>query len=203
MLISSVIKLFIDMSIVRKSSQLVLTPFFYLVRHGETELNRLQRCVGGGTDVPLNETGVKQAAALQALISTVDIQNVITSPMKRATQTAQLLTTADLVIEEDLREWEIGVFEQAPLQEFLDFTRTHPDEKALPHGESKREFFKRVMNVILRAIETYDSNWLVVAHGGIYWAILDGFNLPYDHLENGTAVKFEYDGDLWRTSRLS
>ncbi len=175
---------------------------FYLVRHGETELNRQQRCVGGKTDVPLNEHGINQAKALKSLISRLDIQHVVTSPMKRAMQTADLITKTPLTIEKDLREWEIGIFEEKPLQDFLSFTADHPHEKPLPQGESKKAFFQRVMNVVLRLLSVHKDNLLIVAHGGIYWSILDGFNLPYDHLENGTAVVFEREGNLWRTKEL-
>jgi uncharacterized phosphatase len=41
---------------------------FFLVRHGETEWNRLRK-IQGISDIPLNDTGRSQAAALGDILS--------------------------------------------------------------------------------------------------------------------------------------
>ena len=59
----------------------------YLVRHGETDWNA-RRIVQGVTDIPLNETGLAQAAAARELMKDVPIDIIYSSPLVRAYRTA-------------------------------------------------------------------------------------------------------------------
>ena len=60
----------------------------YLVRHGETNWNVEQR-IQGSTDKPLNETGLRQATDLAALLSPVPLSLICSSPLMRASETAR------------------------------------------------------------------------------------------------------------------
>ena len=82
----------------------------YLVRHGETEWNRL-RLLQGQTDIPLSEEGAeeirRQAMRLKEIGFQVD--HIVTSPLKRAAQTAQILAdiigyTGQIQVNDDLKE---------------------------------------------------------------------------------------------------
>ncbi|MCP5470375.1 MAG: histidine phosphatase family protein [Chlamydiales bacterium] len=78
----------------------LLTPLqakevsFFLVRHGETEWNRLKR-VQGHTDMPLNNTGRAQAreAAEKLVQAHLDITSVYASDLSRAQETAKETAT--------------------------------------------------------------------------------------------------------------
>jgi broad specificity phosphatase PhoE len=60
-----------------------------LIRHGETDWNITGR-YQGQADPPLNERGIDQSKKLaHSLLEGTDIDFLITSPLKRATQTAQ------------------------------------------------------------------------------------------------------------------
>ena len=65
----------------------------YLIRHGETDWNRLLR-FQGREDVPLNETGIRQAEACGKALSDSGIQAVFTSPLKRARRTGEIVAAA-------------------------------------------------------------------------------------------------------------
>ena len=65
----------------------------YLIRHGETDWNRLLR-FQGREDVPLNETGIRQAEACGKALSDSGIQAVFTSPLKRARRTGEIIAAA-------------------------------------------------------------------------------------------------------------
>ena len=54
----------------------------YVVRHGETIWN-VEHKVQGITDIPLTEKGKKEAEELQELISTLNLDVVISSPLER------------------------------------------------------------------------------------------------------------------------
>ncbi len=62
----------------------------YLVRHGETESNRLGLALGRA-DVPLNQRGFWQAARLAAALARERLAAVYSSPLKRTVQTAEAI----------------------------------------------------------------------------------------------------------------
>jgi phosphohistidine phosphatase SixA len=61
----------------------------YLIRHGETEFNRLNIKQGSKHDIPLNYTGKEQALYTGKYIQ--DYILVLSSPMKRAKETAEII----------------------------------------------------------------------------------------------------------------
>lgn len=60
----------------------------YIIRHGETENNRLYKFVGS-TDQPLNDRGIAQAETLRKPMSEVHLDRIYTSPYLRTTMTAE------------------------------------------------------------------------------------------------------------------
>ena len=62
------------------------------VRHGLTELNRDKRVSGQGIDVPLLDEGVRQAEEARERFAGTPLDVVISSPLRRAVQTAQIVT---------------------------------------------------------------------------------------------------------------
>lgn len=74
----------------------------YVVRHGQTEWNNESR-VQGRTDIDLTASGREEAYDLQKLVSGLDIDVIISSPLKRAQETAQILADNRLPITFDDR----------------------------------------------------------------------------------------------------
>ena len=64
-----------------------------LVRHGETDWNRVER-FRGRIDIELNETGHRQAQAVASRVGAWKPDAIYSSPLKRALQTAQPLAEA-------------------------------------------------------------------------------------------------------------
>ena len=62
----------------------------YLVRHGETTLNA-RGCNYGRTDVGLSGRGRRQAEELRNFFGQVPLDAVVTSPLKRAVETAEII----------------------------------------------------------------------------------------------------------------
>jgi broad specificity phosphatase PhoE len=163
---------------------------FYLARHGETELNRLNKCAGGGSDIPLNTNGRLQALSLGKTLTKFNISTVITSPMIRAIETARYAGFNKTQIKDELLEWKIGIFEGEDLEYFLTYRKYSRATDSIIGGESKSEYYERVFCALNDLVDNYSENFLVIAHGGTYWALLEKFNLPYDHLEHCELVKF-------------
>ena len=142
----------------------------YLVRHGETEWNRL-RLLQGQTDIPLSEEGAeeirRQAMRLKEIGFQVD--HIVTSPLKRAAQTAQILAdiigyTGQIQVNDDLKERCFGKAEGLSLAKPLDVN--DPAYEAEP--------MESLQLRIRRALESCDpmEDWLLVTHGGLTKACL-------------------------------
>ena len=66
---------------------------FYIVRHGQTLLNSLDRAQGWA-DSPLTDEGKQTAVELGHELKDIDFNAVYTSDMLRAVQTAELVLVA-------------------------------------------------------------------------------------------------------------
>lgn len=154
-----------------------------VVRHGETDWNRVRR-LQGHTDVALNERGVEQAVRLASALAGEPIAAVHSSDLGRAMATALPVATAlglEAQTHVGLRERNYGVLEGKTFEEILE---QHPDEAAMivardakyrcRNGESQEEFFARVVDTVERIARAEDAlseelprRVLVVTHGGV------------------------------------
>jgi probable phosphoglycerate mutase len=153
----------------------------YSTRHGETQWNLENRIVGI-TDLPLTDRGIEQAAMLAENVKNIgDIDIIISSPMKRARQTAQFTADAlglSVITDERLREWDYGSFEG--LDRYADGFYENKRQfgvKMKDGGESLLQLAHRVYSVLDEIIEKYsDKNVLIVSHGGVCRVIHTYFN---------------------------
>ncbi len=145
-----------------------------LLRHGETDWN-IQRRFQGGTDIPLNSNGERQAVILRETISAWNPDAVWVSPLQRAVKTAELLITGKkdrIRVVDDLREITFGNWEGKS----IDVLRTtdplfnewqeEPFLKAIPNSEPTEEVFSRVRRVLKVVTECDAKRILIVSHGG-------------------------------------
>ncbi len=142
----------------------------YATRHGQTEWNA-KDIILGRTDIPLSDEGIRQAQQLADKAADLSLGRIISSPMKRAMQTAQIVaekTGLTVQTDERLIEWDYGIFEGKSryLEDF-------PKAKAawgckMPCGESVFQVVQRTYNVIDDIIRLYGGeDVLLVCHGGI------------------------------------
>lgn len=81
-----------------------------LIRHGQTEWSR-QRRHTGRTDLPLTGEGRRQAEAVRPLLAGRRFELVLTSPLRRAAETAELAGLVGAMLQPDLVEWDYGAYE--------------------------------------------------------------------------------------------
>lgn len=147
----------------------------YLVRHGETDANRLGY-VGGSTDDALTEKGHEQAVKVAAHLGELlgDIHALYASPLKRAHQTAGYIGEslgATPTIIDDLQEWHAGDWEtleyaDIPAQPEFDHAALTDPGFAPPNGESLGAVQARVVKVLEELHAQHPGETvIVVSHG--------------------------------------
>ena len=142
----------------------------YVVRHGETIWN-VEHKVQGITDIPLTEKGMKEAEELQELISTLNIDVVISSPLIRARETAKILVDSKLPINTDdrIKERDWGMNEGALIDSVdrWDCWDVVLNTK-VQNIECVQDFMYRVSNFIEEIkIKHKDKNVLIVTHSAV------------------------------------
>lgn len=145
-----------------------------LLRHSLTEGNE-RRLYYGWTDLPLSPAGRRLARELAASRPLPACETYITSGMRRANETLQLLTgrKPDAMLS-DLREMNFGAFEMRghwALMEDADYrrwleSRAGAGDMPCPGGESPKQFEARVLRGGAALLAMNWQTALAVVHGG-------------------------------------
>ncbi len=165
-----------------------------LWRHGRTQWNQLGRAQGHA-DISLDEIGVAQAARAAQFLAAYEPTFVWSSDLARARETAAELGTVtgqELVLDERLREVDVGAREGLTFEEFRDsmpdlFRRFMAGEpEAVPGAESKAEVAERMLAVLRDAVAALEDGQtgVLVGHGAaLRMGTLAFFDLPPSHHE--------------------
>ena len=142
----------------------------YVVRHGETTWNKEHR-VQGITDMPLTEKGIEDTKELIPLIKKLNIDIVISSPLKRAKDTAKILVESKLPINTDdrIKERDWGMNEGANIEDVdrIDCWDVILNTK-VQNIECVQDFMYRVSSFIEDIKHKYkDKNVLIVTHSAV------------------------------------
>lgn len=138
------------------------------VRHGETDLNRPIRRMQGVSDYDLNENGIKQAEETRDNLAAEEIDIIISSPLKRAKHTAEIINEAhnlELILDDRIAERNYGKLEGELVSK--DYFSLNYDYEAV-EGEPLDNYLGRLKAFIADTRENYvDKKVLVVAHNGV------------------------------------
>ncbi|MBR5089979.1 MAG: histidine phosphatase family protein [Ruminiclostridium sp.] len=144
----------------------------YLIRHGETDMNREER-LQGQIDSELNPTGIAEAqsAARRLHEAGIRFDRIYTSPLRRAARTADIIAEGGAVTVEPLiTEMHFGSFEGMPYGKIdgkmWDFIHD-PEHVPPPEGvESIQSLTGRTGSFLRRIIsDSSESCILAVTHG--------------------------------------
>lgn len=159
-----------------------------LVRHGESEGNRVRR-FSKDNNVQLTENGMDQArAAGRRIAARFAPRRIVASPYDRTRHTARLLAETlgyDGEIEHDhaLREREIGELAGAPYEAM----REHPDYDPAIWWEWRPGGGESLADVVGRAGPAVDAllaaetQTVVVSHGGVMLALRAHIDGHWEH----------------------
>ena len=152
-----------------------------LIRHGQTEMNA-QSLYFGKLNPPLNDLGISQAYQAREKLLNIDYDNIYSSPLERAKQTAEICNylDKDIVYDSNLEEINFGIFEGLTFKEIsekypVEVKKMKEDWKEYNYvtGESPKEMFQRAVSFL--EILDYTKNNLIVAHWGIINSIISYF----------------------------
>ena len=165
-----------------------------LVRHGETEWNKLRRIQGGNSNTPLNEKGRQQAESVALRLQSERVQAIYSSPLRRSLDTARAIARhhrLEVDLEPDLKELNVGELEGTLIadlgksfDELLIISGQSEILPRMPGGESLIELQQRAWSTVQRLVRQHaDGVIVVVSH---YFAILtiicSVLNLPLSQL---------------------
>jgi broad specificity phosphatase PhoE len=153
----------------------------YLVRHGQTAWNR-EEIFRGRTDVPLNETGLKQAELAGKYFKGMEIHAIYSSPLARAWQTAQKIAQfQNLKVEplEGILDMSFGNWEGHAHQEIREMDgKTYrqwvesPHLVKLPGGESLDDVRGRAMETLEEVIRKHPRETLILVSHRVVCKVL-------------------------------
>jgi probable phosphoglycerate mutase len=172
-----------------------------LVRHGETEWNRLGR-FQGHTDIELNEEGRAQARALALRLEGKPIAAIASSDLQRAHETARILAESLSLsvakVDPDLRERSYGLFEGLTRDEcMLKYPEAWRAAEA-PGAEPRHLVTERLVRSVKRLLEEHGREGayvMIVSHGGAIRQFLKGaigFDAP--PIPNLGVYEIAWDG---------
>ncbi len=148
---------------------------FFLVRHGETEWNKLGR-FQGQYDTRLNRKGLAQAQATAEAARAWNLTALYSSPLSRTMQVAAEFTRQlglPVHPRDGLKELALGELEgiggeemRAGWPEVFNVWNDSPETIVMPGGESLAELQERSWQVILDLEQAHDAgdNLAIISH---------------------------------------
>ena len=188
----------------------------HFIRHGAIDETLGGKYIGT-TDVPLSDKG---KMALRKLDFERDYPGgaaLFTSPLKRCTQTAQILypDLKPLVIanlsECNFGEWEGKTADE--LKEDETFQKWLAGDNAVkpPRGESNADFVRRICRMFESIVEglmkTGTTESIIITHGGVIMTLLAVYGLPQAKpfewtMDNGFGYSVRITPMLWQRGKV-
>lgn len=182
----------------------------YIIRHGETDLNRQGIIQGRGMNTDLNELGRKQAEAFFKHYGHIPFDTIYTSTLKRTHQTVQQFIEKDIPWKQHagLDELAWGIYEGKPSEltkpAFYELTTAWANgelHRKFESGESPLEVQSRQLEVLdeIKSLKEVE-NVLVCMHGRALRLLLCTLSgIPLSEMDrfphhNTTLYKVYFDG---------
>lgn len=174
-----------------------------IIRHGETDWN-IDGRFQGLEEIELNETGKKQSLECTKYLKNFKWDLIVTSPLKRAMQTAD-------IISKQLNIKKIDVLQGLIERDFGSASGLLPEEREkrfptgeIPDAETKEHTTKRSMDTLKLIDDTYtNKNVIVVTHGGVIKSIIGfvnskEFDSVKEKIKNASITVLKGRGYEWK-----
>ena len=181
----------------------------FLIRHGETEFNRLG-VFRGRYEVDLNDRGRRQAEEIGQALTGEDLGFLMTSPLGRARETAAIVAGKlgiEPAVDEAFNNIDLGSWQGVPKQDIKrDYPElwrvwtTAPEDLRIPGGETVEEVRARASRRLEELVSREKASFGIVTHRsvlkGIAASLLD-VPAPWFwkfYMDNAAYSVFDYDG---------
>ena len=154
----------------------------YFIRHGETDWNLLGK-IQGSHDIPLNETGLRQAEELSRRLIEQGYRftKIYTSQQQRAFKTAEILsqyvnmevTPVKGLEEVNLGDWEGLSWSEVKLKFPEEYNAWYHNRRyaRAPRGESYQDLLDRLLPAIHTILQTNSDHVAIVTHGAVVMSL--------------------------------
>lgn len=184
---------------------------FYIFRHGECPLNVSGRIQGQTFDGELTEKGRAQARRAGRKLQNKNIEIIVSSPMKRARQTAAIVASyvkAPIVFDDRLKEVNMGIVEGLHISEvetkykdiYLKWRNCSLEDTTtrFENGETKAEVRQRILEVLNHYAEETDYICIGISgHGITISQTLLSLGIRKYDIPNGSVMHLTYRGHNW------
>lgn len=192
---------------------------FLLARHGQTQWNKLKK-LQGQLDSPLTDEGIQQANDLAHSLSTYKIAHIVSSPLPRASGTAEIVLgklqhqhtaltrSVDIgFIERHFGDWQGILFSDASDKPYFSEIFYQVTAHAPPQGESGLAAAERFSQALqnLAASQAYTGDILVITHGDVLRCFLSqlndlGFSDAFELYANCCVIEVIFDHHIQQFS---
>jgi len=168
----------------------------YLIRHGETDYNKLGIVQGSGIDSSLNAKGISQSRAFFNLYKEVSFDNIYTSALKRTAESVAPFVEKGYKIErlEELNEINWGIvegkkpdsFAHKQFRDTMDLWRDGKYDICVEGGETPLEMQKRQIVGLEKIIgKANEETILIASHGRAMRSLIcTMLNRPLSEMDN-------------------
>lgn len=179
-----------------------------LLRHGQTDWNidlRLQ----GSSDIPLNQTGIRQTQLAAEYLVGTEWDLVLASPLSRARDTARIVADKldlEVVIVPELIERSFGIAEGMSHSEWRKLYESHAE---IPGLESLADLKTRSVSLLTQIANVYDGQRiLAVSHGALIRKLMkiisdEKYPLDGDRLGNVSLNTFSHQDGIWTVTEYN
>lgn len=187
-----------------------------LIRHGRTQANE-QGIYIGNTDYPLSDKGATELCGKMDIYEYPRVQRVYSSPLRRCTETAEILfPEVPVHIEENLRELNFGEFDGKSVDELIHredykaWLRGGSPDLRPPGGESTEELcirsYRALHRILLEMMAEDLDHCAVISHGGVISNMLACFGLPKIsakelNCEPGEGYEIMFTAQMWQQAQ--
>lgn len=181
-----------------------------LIRHGETEWN-IHRRIQGTTETELTEKGVIQARQTAEYLRKQGWDHIITSPLKRAVQTAEIIAKElEIPSIRSWREFQERDYGNATGMHVDDYEKFKQSKQEIRMWENDEQLLKRSISGLEKIVKQFpNKRIIVISHGVPIMAILEFImkkplhddNIFY--LKNGCLNSINYKNNTWNIEQYN
>ena len=187
-----------------------MSKHFYIFRHGQCPLNVSNHIQGQRFNGSLTPAGRSQAIRTGENLKDKNITLIVSSPMKRAMQTAKIVSdiiNAPILIDSRFIEVNMGIVEGMHIsyvEKYFSelYSKWRNDKNGntrFAGGETKQEVRSRILDGLNHySVNTTHQNIGISSHGIAISQIMQYLGIPCSNVPNGAILHISHHSSNWQ-----